>query len=108
MEIKIYNIVDTDTLRHRESAQMILQIIAKEPVDSQVVLDFTGIIFASRTFLHEMLSGLRGRELKIINVNADVESMIQITFNKPQIILETSDEIKGLNPTHLEREPGSL
>ncbi len=96
MEIKIYKIVDTDTLRHRKTAQRILQPIDEEYRDAPVTLDFSGITFASRPFLHELLSGLKGRELKIINANKNVESMVRITFNKPRLILETSDEIKTL------------
>jgi anti-anti-sigma regulatory factor len=98
MEIKLYKIVDTDTLRHRETAQMILLPIVKEPRDTPVTLDFSGITFASRSFLHELLSGLNGRELKIINAKAEVKFMVKIAFNKPQLRLETSDEIKDLAP----------
>jgi len=96
MEIKLYKIVDTDTLRHRETAQMILQSIVKESRDAPVTLDFDRITFASRSFLHELLSGLNGRELEIINANSEVKFMVKIAFNKPQLRLETSDKIKDL------------
>ena len=99
MEIKIYKIVDTDTLRHRKTAQRILQFIDEESRDAPVTLDFNGITFASRPFLHELLSGLNGTEIKIINANKNIESMVKITFNKPRLILETSNEIKTLATT---------
>lgn len=99
MEINLYEIVGTDTLRHRETAQTILHIINQEPKNEQITLDFSGIAFASRSFLHELLSFLNGREYKVVNANTEIDFMVKVAFNKPKLRLETSNEIKDLVPT---------
>ena len=99
MEINLYEIVGTDTLRHRETAQTILHTISQEPENKPVTLDFSGIAFASRSFLHELLSALNGREYIVVNANAEIDFMVKVAFTKPKLRLETSDEIKELVPT---------
>jgi len=97
MEIKIYDHVETDTLRHRETAQKLLQIIKEKP-DEPVTLNFKGITFASRSFLHELLSGLHDREINYTNTNEEILFMAKIAFKKAVFKLETKKEIKGLVP----------
>jgi type II secretory pathway component PulC len=58
MEIKIKDHTNTDTLRHRETAKKLLQIINQQP-EKQVTLNFKGITFTSRAFTHELITGLK-------------------------------------------------
>jgi len=97
MELKIYEYVETDTLRHRETAQKLLQTINQHP-DEPVTLNFKGITFASRSFLHELLSGLHDREINYTNTNEEIQFMINVAFTKPVLKLETKNEVKELVP----------
>jgi hypothetical protein len=97
LEIKIYDHVETDTLRHRETAQQLLQTINKNP-EEPVTLNFKGITFASRSFLHELLSGLQGRKLDYKHINEEIKFMTNIAFKKPVLELQTEKEIKELIP----------
>ena len=99
MEINLYEIIGTDTLRHRETANTILNTINQEPENEQVILNFSGITFASRSFLHELLSILNGRDYIVVNANAEIDFMVKVAFTKPKLRLKTSDEIKELVPT---------
>ena len=95
MELKIYELVETDTLRHRETAQKLLQTINQHP-DEPVTLNFKGINFASRAFLHELLSGLHDREISYTNTNEEIQFMAKVAFTKPVLKLETKNEVKRL------------
>jgi hypothetical protein len=95
MELKIYEQVEKDTLRHRETAQKLLQTINKHP-EEPVILNFKGITFASRSFLHELLSGLHDREINYKNTNEEIHFMTKIAFTKPVLKLETKNEVKEL------------
>ena len=95
MELKIYEHVETDTLRHRETAQKLLQTINHHP-DEPVTLNFKGITFASRSFLHELLSGLHDREINYTNTNEEIQFMAKVAFIKPVLKLETKNEVKEL------------
>jgi len=97
MEIKIYDYVETDTLRHRETAKQLLQTINKNP-DEQVTINFKGITFASRSFLHELLSGLNGRTVNYKNTNDEILFMVKVAFTKPVLKLTTEKEVKELVP----------
>jgi len=97
MELKIYEQVETDTLRHRETAQKLLQTINQHP-DEPVTLNFKGITFASRSFLHELLSGLNDREINYTNINEEIQFMAKVAFTKPVLKLETKNEVKELVP----------
>ncbi len=96
MEIKIYEIVETETLRHRETAKSLLQIINEKPVTESIVLDFAGITFTSRSFMHELLSGLQDRDVTYSNTTEDVGFMIKMAFKKPVLRIKTVGEVKEL------------
>ena len=97
MEIKIYDYVETDTLRHRETAKQLLQTINQNP-DEPITLNFKGITFASRSFLHELLSGLQDKEINYKHTNKEIKTMIDLAFTKPILNLETPKEVKELVP----------
>ena len=96
MEIKIYEIVETDTLRHRETARSILQVINEKLANEPVVLNFSGIAFTSRSFIHELLSGLHDRDISFTNTSAEIRFMIDVAFEKPVLRLETVGKVKEL------------
>ena len=96
MEVNVYKIVGTDTLRHRETARTILDTIENAPENTPITIDFTGVTFTSRSFLHELLSGLTNRKYTLKNTNEEIKAIAMIAFNKPQLKLQTSEQIKEL------------
>jgi anti-anti-sigma regulatory factor len=76
--VKLYDMFCTDTLRHRDTARKVVATFAKEPVTAQVTIDFDKIDFASRSFLHELLSDLGSRKVVFENRNEEVKQMMEI------------------------------
>lgn len=68
----------TDTLRHRDTARKVVAVLAKESLSSQVVIDFDKIDFASRSFLHELLTDLGSRKVVFENRNEEVTQLMEI------------------------------
>ena len=73
----------TDTLRYRETARRIIEEILRIPITNQIIIDFKNITFASRSFLHELLSNLGNRSIKFTNQNHNIEQMIEIIQGMP-------------------------
>ena len=67
-----------DTLRHRETARKVVDVIKREPLTSQVIIDFDKIDFASRSFLHELLTDLGSRKAVFENRNEEVKQLMDI------------------------------
>jgi len=97
MKINLKKLTKKDTLRHRDTAQMILKHIQEAPKNQPVTLDFHGIIFSSKPFLHELLSGLLDREIHYTNTNEEIDSMIKLAFIKPKLKLKTDPKIRKLS-----------
>ena len=76
--VKLHDMFCTDTLRHRDTARKVVATFAKEPVTAQIIIDFDRIDFASRSFLHELLTDLGSREVVFKNRNEEVEQMMEI------------------------------
>ena len=76
--VKLYGMFCTDTLRHRDTAREVVATFAKEPLSSQVVIDFDKIDFASRSFLHELLTDLGTRKVVFENRSEEVKQMMNI------------------------------
>jgi len=95
-EVKIYQIFKTDTLRHRETARIVLEDIEKTKLDERIVIDFSGISFASRSFCHELKRDLNGRDVIFVNMLSEVEQMMRIAFTKPRVKLDIPSEPKRL------------
>lgn len=96
MEIQLKKLTKRDTLRHRATAQMILRKIEKNPENQSITLDFKGVTFASKSFLHELLSGLQIRETHYTNTNEEIDLMIKLAFTKPHLKLKTDTKIREL------------
>ena len=88
MKIKIHEIAQTETLRHRDTARNIIERVDAAPNGIKIVLDFQGIAFTSKSFMHELLSGLKDRQVEYRNVNDEVRMMIDIAFTKPHVKLD--------------------
>lgn len=82
MKINLYEMFCTDTLRSRESARMIAEEV-KKARGEPVVIDFKGIIFASRSFCHELSLLLKDSIVKYENMDFYVERMFE-ALKKPK------------------------
>lgn len=82
MIICLYDMFGTDTLRHRETARKVVELIEKDANDSSIVIDFSRIDFASRSFLHELLCDLGSRKVVFENRNNDVKQMMDIILKR--------------------------
>lgn len=79
IEIKLYDMFHTDTLRHRETARKVVELINKAPKSSRTTIDFCNIDFASRSFLHELLNDLdSSRKVDFVNTSQEVKQMMVI------------------------------
>lgn len=86
MEIKLRSVLHRSTLRDREAALFVLKEISRIPETCQIEIDFAGIDFASRSFLHELQTGLKSRKnVTFKNVNDDVRNMMIASLKKPTI-----------------------
>jgi hypothetical protein len=96
LEIKLYDKLKIDTLRHRETARLVLDDITSHPKTEKIVVDFAGINFASRSFCHELKRGLIDLDFVFVNMVPEVEEMMRIAFDKPKIDFEPSLKSKKL------------
>ena len=96
MEIKIYDITRTDTLRHRDTAKIVIEKITIIPKKEDITLDFSGISFASRSFCHELNRGLKDVDVVFVNMLPEVEEMMRLITSKPIIIFKDTITIKKL------------
>ena len=87
MELRLYDMFDTNTLRDRETALIVLEKISQIPKDYPVKIDFTNIIFASRSFCHELLTGLKDKKnVSFKNMSREIRSMMSVSLKKPSVI----------------------
>ena len=77
VSVSLYQMFGTDTLRHRETARQVVECLPTE-VQSQVIIDFANIAFASRSFLHELICDLGSRKVVFKNRNEEVIKMMEI------------------------------
>ena len=82
--IKIKSITELETLRYRENAETILSYVFENQIAGQITLDWIGIKFASRSFLHELITGLSNYEVNHVNQSENVEKMIKLLYVKPK------------------------
>jgi hypothetical protein len=68
----------TDTLRHRETAKKVVELIEKEANSDVAVIDFSRIDFASRAFIHELMCDLGNLKVTFENRNEEVEQMMGV------------------------------
>lgn len=84
IQVNLFSIAGTDTLRFRENAQKIFNYINKMSTDNSIILDWANINFASRSFLHELLKLLSHYNVQHINQSNNVQDMKKIMFIKPE------------------------
>ena len=76
--LKLYDMFCNDTLRHRDSARKIVELINKQDESKPIVVDFDKIDFVSRSFLHELLCGVGNRTVSFSNANNEITQMTNI------------------------------
>lgn len=84
MIIKLYELFNCHALRQRESAHKVAEMIVKQPDTVPITIDFSGIDFATHSFLNQLLSDLYYRKNVVyINYNENVREMMKISFKPP-------------------------
>ena len=96
MEINVNEFAGTKTLRHRDTAQLVLNKLAKIPKNEDITIDFSGISFASRSFWHELKKGLKNKNVNFVNMLPEVEYMMLLTSIKPLFNLKEPINVKKL------------
>jgi len=96
VEVSLFKLVKLDTLRHRDTARKVVEGVSGVPMDEEVVIDFSGIAFASRAFCNELLRGLEGRRVTFKNMGSDVDTMVKLARVKLWIKPRTSFTHKKL------------
>lgn len=82
--IEIFKMFNSDTLRNRSSALLIVKKILSFPDSEVIVIDFNNVVFISRSFCHGLLSGIANRrKVSFTNTNTEIERMIRISPKKP-------------------------
>jgi len=94
--IKVYEIAGADTLRHRETAKLILAELSEISSSEEVILDFSSIVFASRSFCHELRRNLKDRKVVFINMLEEVEEMMQLASIIPRFNIKKILDVKRL------------
>ena len=84
-KISISDFVSSSSLVSRESARQLVKLISKSP-DCDVVLDFSDILYSSRSFFSEWNSlqpklKLLGKQIDIINLNENLSKLNQLVIN---------------------------
>lgn len=98
MEVNLLKMVKLDTLRHRDTAKKVVESVLGVPVDEEVVIDFSGIVFASRSFCHELLRGLEGMKVTFRRMAPEVDEMMQLAHMKPRVEPRNMFSYKKLEP----------
>lgn len=84
MIIKLYEHFNSHSLMYRESAHEIAEIIAQQPYNVEITIDFCEIKFATRSFLNQLLSDVYYRKnIAIVNPNNTIKEMMKISFKPP-------------------------
>ena len=96
MSVKVHDVVGLDTLRHRETAQRILSEINKRSNKEMLIIDFSGVSFASRSFWHELKRGIPDRKISFRNMDPEVEEMMHLSSIKPRVNLKEPRSLKKL------------
>ena len=87
--VQVYNMVKSDTLRSRKTASNIVNTIVELPSTEDVFIDFKKIVFASRSFCHELLTSIRNRDnVHLVNTNSEINKMCEVATKKPVVDFE--------------------
>ena len=75
-----------------KTARNVAEMIYNEPEDNQAIVDFNKIEFASRSFLHELISDLCDRNVKLVNMSAELEEMMKIVIKNSIVSSKVTSE----------------
>lgn len=79
MEINLFDMFRTNTLRDRQTALLVIKEVSKIPPSNSVTINFEKIIFASRSFCHELLTNLKDRKnVTFQNMDETIRKMMVI------------------------------
>jgi hypothetical protein len=85
MRISLCDMFRTDTLRDRQTALLAIKKISEVPVGQLVQIDFSNVIFVSRSFCHELLTYLKDRDnVQFENMNKEIQAMMIASLKKPE------------------------
>jgi hypothetical protein len=86
--VKLYDLFECRSLRHRESAQKVTRMLASDYHPNEVVtIDFESIEFVNRSFIHELNCDLLDARIlaEYVNMCDDVRMMNSINISSPQV-----------------------
>ncbi|MCK4798805.1 MAG: hypothetical protein KAT05_15620 [Spirochaetes bacterium] len=87
--VQVYDLVKSNTLRSRKTASNIVNTILEFSSTENVNIDFRNIVFASRSFCHELLTSVQNREnVHFVNTNSEINKMCEVATKKPEIHFE--------------------
>lgn len=90
---QLYYLAKSDTLRSRKTASKIVDMIFNLPQTEEVFIDFYNIIFASRSFCHELLTSIENRRnVSLVNANSEIKKMCSVVTKKPDVDFDFSNE----------------
>ena len=96
--LKIAELISSD-VRSRSNAGILQEAI--KGINETIVLDFTGVVFISRSFTDELCSILDKRvNIRLSNTSELVQSMIDVVSSarkKQRVRLKDNSEIKVFN-----------
>lgn len=88
--LKLYKMFNSDTIRSRTTAMLILKDISKFKSE-KIIFDFENINFVSRSFAHELLSNLNkdNKNFEFVNTNDTIDAIFRIALIKPKFVFST-------------------
>jgi anti-anti-sigma regulatory factor len=83
--INLATLFNSSSLITRQTAQEVFNIISESP-EEMIILDFSQIKFASRSFFDELNNlkskiSLLGKQVKFMNLNKHIEKLLQLVVN---------------------------
>jgi len=97
VDINLHDLFRTDTLRDRQTALVIIKKLSRAPPSEPITLNFEKIIFASRSFCHELLVNFKDKKtVTFKNMNEEVRKMMIASLKKPDTNFKIPIKIKAI------------
>jgi hypothetical protein len=86
IKLNLCDMFDSDTLRSRSTAAVIINRISKVSPSEEIMIDFKNVLFTSRSFCHELLTFVKNKKkVSIVNTNMQVGKMMEAALKKPEV-----------------------